>query len=598
MSTDRLSLKVDACYASLAMDASCDPGMDRIPGVFLHDTRHLSTYRWDLDDLVLIDAEVSLRGVTQYWSRFAGMAQSVLAKRVLTMRHDGFDDKLTLSSESLDPQSVRLALETGADFRDLFEVNEVKRRIPYNPPVREAHDDTVRYAYAGQDGVGYGTAITIAKLPSEGFVTLAPRATVEIAVSVRFSSDLSAPEPPPRDIWTEAARQVRRSASPVFEAAFDAVDVLTTSSAEGPYLAAGIPNYVAPFGRDSLISAWFLRDTAPALAHGALRLLARHQGRHTDATTQEEPGKIPHEVRVGELASTGDVPFGPYYGTTDATALFLILLAEMAGREGGDELLRDLRRSAVAALDWIEGAQDADGLIRYAAGKSDRGLAHTSWKDSEDSISYADGTLAAGPIAVVEIQGYAAAALEAAAELDLTDRPAELQRKARDLRASIDALFWMTEEGIHAIAVDAANRQCDTVTSNPGHLLWSGALSPERARAVADRMMRPDLWSGWGLRTLSTDAPRYQPLSYHNGSVWPHDTAIFAAGLLRYGFPQEARAVAETLSHVAETQIGNILPELFGGYAREAHPRPITYANTCRPQAWAAAAHVWTGLLS
>ena len=256
-----------------------------------------------------------------------------------------------------------------------------------------------------------------------------------------------------------------------------------------------------------------------------------------------------------------------------------------------------------AALAWVLRAQGPDGLICYGTARHGRGLVHTSWKDSDDSVSYADGRLASGRIAVIEIQGYAVAAFRAGADLialsggDAAAADA-LRARADALAQAIDTLFWNDRLGLHAIAVDEDGAQCDTATPNPGHLLWAGALTPARAAQMADRLLQPDLWSGWGLRTLATGEARYKPLSYHNGSVWSHDTGLFAAGLARYGLLAQARQVTAALADLAQRQPGQQLPELCGGYARDGDTPPLIYIETCRPQAWASAAMIWAALLA
>lgn len=311
---------------------------------------------------------------------------------------------------------------------------------------------------------------------------------------------------------------------------------------------------------------------------------------------QEAPGKIAHELRRGELARTGDLPFGRYFGTTDATALWLVLLRDHAAATGSRALLRELAAPMRRALAWMQGARSPDGFLREPASRSGQGLWNTSWKDSDDSIHDGQGRLASGAVAVVEIQGYVAAALDACADMEswLGADGAPLALEAAALRESIDGRFWDEAMGLHAVALAEDGRRLDAATSNPGHLLWAGALSPDRAARVARRMMRPDLWSGWGLRTLSTRSPRYQPLSYHNGSVWPHDTGLFAAGLARYGLPEAATA-RRALLDMAAVQPALQLPELLSGYARGGPVPPPAYLEPCRPQAWAAAL-VWAAL--
>ena len=374
--------------------------------------------------------------------------------------------------------------------------------------------------------------------------------------------------------------------------------MLMATSPQGPLALTGVPYYVTLFGRDSLITSWFLLDAAPGIAESTLRSLAAHQGKIDDPVTLEAPGKIAHELRDSELARTGDVPYGRYYGTADASALYVLLMRDHWKATGRTDLVANLAHAWRGAIAWCRRAQGNDGLLRYASGPHGRGLVNNSWKDSKDSMSYADGSLATGPLAVVEVQGYLAAALDAAAELEQAlagdkQHIESLRREAADLRELIDAAFWNDALGIHAIAVDEDGRQCDVVSSNPGHLLWAGVLSAPRAAAVADRLMQPDMWTGWGVRCLSMRERRYQPLSYHNGSVWPHDNGLIAAGAKRYGLTETSDKIWRGMDAAAAAFADLRLPELFGGYEKVPARPPIPYAETCSPQAWAAAAMVF-----
>jgi glycogen debranching enzyme len=588
-------LKSNACFAMLDQNGFCSPAMPRVAGFFLHDTRHLSHYAWDFPAFDLVHSTATLQGILQFWSRFDAHAQVMLIRRELVLLPGGFTDSLLIRNESLVPQALTLDLRLDADFVDSFELRGRVRGIG-----RHAvdHSESGKFTYVAQDGIRSETQIVVDGITPGSQIMLAPGAAHQVSVTATFTSDLAPPGQQPRLEWTEKAGRVRQAANLAVRQSFADIEGLATTSAQGLYIAAGVPNFVTPFGRDGLITAWFLLQAAPSVADGTLRLLAAHQGRSNDGPRAEEPGKIAHELRFGELARTGDVPFGRYYGTTDATALFLIVLRDHAAATGDRSLVKELAAQLNAAIGWIEAQQDDQGLVRYPASRIGRGLLNTSWKDSDDSVSYADGTLATGRIAVVEIQGYVAAALEAAADMlgwlgDGGRRIAELRAKAATLRETIDRLFWNAGLGLHVIAVDEDGKQCDIATSNPGHLLWSGSLPPDRAADVAARLGQPDLWSGWGLRTLSTAAKRYQPLSYHNGSVWPHDTGLFAAGLHRYGLNQQARQVVQALRDTAALQPGFQLPELFGGYRRDGDTPPLAYVESCRPQAWAAAALIW-----
>ena len=595
MTLRSLPLKANHCFASLDAGAQVRAGGPKVRGFFLHDTRHLSRYEWRLPGFDAIAGRDGPTRAERHLGRFRRHRQEVRVRRTLALRPDGFDDALELVNEDDRAHEVEIELLADADFRDVFELRGRRRRTIGREAVRR---DGLDFDYRAQDGVRASTRLILDGFESGETLQLAPGERRTVRVAARFASEHAGPQvPAPVPDWTPAAAAVRRGAPAHVERAFEDVEMLTSGSDEGPRITAGIPNFVTLFGRDALIAAWFLLPAAPGMAAGALRGLARFQGVAEDAVTREAPGKIPHEIRTGEMSRTGDVPFGRYYGTSDASALYVVLLRDHARRTDDPALARELAPSWRAALAWCEAERSADGLLRYPSTRSGRGLVNNSWKDSDDSMSFADGTLADGRVAVVEVQGYLAAALDAGADLEAlldgdADEVERLRGEAATLRRRIDEAFWNERLGLHAIAVCEDGRQCDVASSNPGHLLWAGALTHERAVEVAARLMRPDLWSGWGLRTLATGEARYGPLSYHNGSVWPHDTGLFAAGLARYGLGDELGRVRAALRDLAAEMPDHRLPELVGGYDRDGGLPPLPYAETCSPQAWAAAALV------
>ena len=393
---------------------------------------------------------------------------------------------------------------------------------------------------------------------------------------------IETPNPTVRRAWDQSIRDMEalRLEDPSFE--------------RGVFIpAAGVPWFVTLFGRDSLIVSMQGISGYPEFAAGALRRLSELQATADDPERDMEPGKIPHEIRHGELAQLGILPFQPYYGTHDATSLFVIVLSYLYQWTGDVEILRRYLPNAEAAMAWIDryGDRDRDGLQEYAT-RSSHGYYNQAWKDAGDAIPDAAGALAPLPLAVCELQGYVYdAKLRMAQVYDVLERPADarrLRREAARLFDKVNELFWWEEEGTYALGLDGQKRQIRSVASNAGHLLQSGIVPPERAERVVRRLLAPDMWSGWGVRTLSSDHPAYNPFSYHTGTVWPHDNAIIAGGFRRYGFAAEAAQVAKGMFDAAERLVGFRLPELFAGLPRTEASFPVQYLGANVPQAWAA----------
>jgi glycogen debranching enzyme len=520
-----------------------------------------------------------------------------LARR-LTLAPTGLSELLTVESFSPDPHELVLTWHFVADFADVFEVRGMVReqRGDLLPPTVEAA--TARLAYRGLDRVVRTTTLTFDPRPEKvtaGFARhrlfIPPGESVEIRLTVD-TAEGDAPAAARYASEDEAGPPVRvATASASFDEwvarAWADLRMLTTRTPYGRIAYAGIPWFVAPFGRDSLIVALQHLPFDPDLARGTLRFLAAYQGREDDGFTDQEPGKILHEYRRGEMAACREIVFIPYYGSVDATPLFLMLVAEYLRWTDDRALLAELQPAIDAALGWLERSE----YVTYAS-RSARGLVNQGWKDSHDAIMHEDGELATGPIALVEVQGYKYSALRGIADVLDTQGRAD---DARRLRASADRLrekflrdFWMEDESYCALALDGAGAPCRVISSNPAHALWTGLLPADRAEPIAKRLLGTAMFSGWGVRTLGVRMRRYNPMSYHDGSVWPHDTAIAAAGLRRYGFTDEFTTVATGLFEAAQYCDGRRLPELFCGFPRVPGYGPTPYPVACSPQAWAA----------
>jgi glycogen debranching enzyme len=505
-----------------------------------------------------------------------------------------------------------LAFEFDADFRDMFEVRgAVRPRRGVRLPV-EVGERSVRFRYDGLDRVERCSTIVFSDPPSrldenraEYLYALEAEGYVELFVEIGSHGGAT----PSRERFRAAAARARfamrnrrrrggrlRTTGRLFNAWVEKsradLALLTTPLQTGPYPYAGIPWFSTAFGRDAIITAWQILWFDPSLARGVLTFLAMHQAEEVSKFRDSEPGKIMHETRRGEMAALGEVPFGRYYGGVDTTPLFVALAGAYAERTGTMELVDQLWPELERATAWIERRIDDDpyGLIAYAK-SSEKGLTNQGWKDSGDSIFHADGRFPPPPIALVEVQGYAVAAFRAMAKLARRRGDAESAEhwsaRAETLRQRIEDLFWMEEAGCYGLAIDGEGQLCRVRASNMGHLLFAGVPGPDRARRLVETLLHPDFASGWGLRTLAVGEARFNPMSYHNGSIWPHDTAICAFGMARYGERRGAVHITTTMFEAA-AQFDMRLPELFCGFPRVLGDAPIAYPVACLPQAWAA----------
>jgi glycogen debranching enzyme len=588
------------------VNGDIEPG--GVHGLYVLDTRLLSMWRLRLDGR----AAEPLTSFTAapYQATFLGRSRPLLVRRDRYVGA-GLREDVTLVNTSAEATYTELTIELDCDFADLFEVraNNIRTRGNRTASV-EPGVLGFEYSWRGRTRgcrikadenatVLPGLLVFRALVPARGEWT----ATIGVSASVDggpLEPEFQSGRPPAQAkaavrhrAWQEGAPRIQtRNARlrQTFERSRADLGSLRLQGDGGTAVAAGAPWYMTLFGRDSLLTAYMALLLDQNLALGTLNELARYQGGRTVAATEEEPGRIVHEVRAGIDPSLNLGGGHLYYGTVDATPLFVVLLGEL-NRWGVD--VDALLPNADKALDWVERAS-RNGFLVYQR-RTDRGLANQGWKDSADGVNFADGRLAAPPIAMAEVQGYVYAAYRARAELanqrgdGVTGRRCE--ERAAAMRQRFNEEFWLADRGWYATALDGDGRPVDALTSNIGHCLWSGIVPADRARQVADHLLSKEMFSGWGVRTLASGMGAYDPVSYHNGSVWPHDNALVATGLMGYGLVEQAQTVALGILDAAAAFDGR-LPELFCGFDRADYPRPVPYPTSCSPQAWAAAAPV------
>jgi glycogen debranching enzyme len=520
--------------------------------------------------------------------------------------------RLGIRNHGQDPVAIELTVIFAGDFTDIFEVRGIHRSQRGATRKDVTGVGSVELCYDGLDGkarkldIGFEPAPTqLGKRQASYLLTLAPNERFSFVVVA--SCDLGEGASPPN--FFKAMSVVRRrlklaaGRAAAVETSNDTFNevmcrsvadlyMLMTDTPQGPYPYAGIPWYSTAFGRDGLITALETLWLDPSIARGVLAHLAAYQSEVNDPFSDSQPGKILHEMRGGELAGLGEVPFARYYGSVDATPLFVIVACLYAERTGDDVMLAELWPAIEAALAWIDGPgdSDGDGFVEYCRA-TEQGLANQGWKDSLDAIFHDNGHLAAGPIALAEVQGYVYAAKLLAAngarKLGWERRAIDLESEANQLAARFETFFWCPEIETYAVALDGAKKPCRVRTSNAGQLLFTGIVKPERAATIVGGLLGPDLFSGWGIRTVSNRAQRYNPMSYHNGSVWPHDNALIALGFARYGHKGAIEPVFKGMFEAAAYMDLRRLPELFCGFQRRRGRGPTLYPVACSPQAWA-----------
>jgi len=511
------------------------------------------------------------------------------------------------------PVRLRLSLHFAADYADIFEVRGFTRAQRGQDLAANLLGDRVTLAYRGLDGATRHTTLRCIPAPAaigpgtiEYDLHLAPRDETDLYLTVVCEPDDATHTPVDyataltdyeAELGDARARGCRIITSNgqfndwINRSAAD-LRMLSTATPEGPYPYAGVPWYSTPFGRDGVLTALQYLWVDPAFARAVLGFLSNAQASAERAEQDAEPGKILHEAREGELAALGEIPFGCYYGSIDSTPLFVVLAGAYFQRTGDVEFLRRIWPNVERALEWIRryGDVDGDGFVEYQR-KSEKGLVHQGWKDSEDAIFHRDGTPVQGPVALAEVQGYVYLAKLHAADLaqvlDLGDRASALRREAAALRERFERAFWSDELGTYAIALDGRKQPCLVRSSNAGQVLWSGIASPEHAKRTGETLLDPASFSGWGVRTIAQGEARYNPMSYHNGSIWPHDNALVGMGLACYGMKDRMLSILSALFDASVVMDLHRLPELYCGFVRRPNEGPTLYPVACSPQAWA-----------
>ncbi|HEY2033577.1 MAG TPA: amylo-alpha-1,6-glucosidase [Rhizomicrobium sp.] len=603
-----------------------DPGLSP-GGIFHSDMRYLS--EWELllfgqrplllssavdEDNVVLTVDLSNPDI-YHTDRIVLPRETLHIRRSRFIWHNTCYERIAVRNFNTQKQQCLMEVRTGADFADIFEVRGAQRPARGTIETEHPDDASVHYHYNGLDDIRRSMCIRFDPPPQsfeDGIASydfeLAPNESVSITMTMHCGSSSSMPAEPFSIPYRAARRDARKAheggvviesshrlVTSLFKRAKSDLQMLTTHTPQGPYPCAGTPWFSTPFGRDGLITALETLWASPVFAKGVLGFLAATQATESDPDVDAQPGKILHEVRYSEMAMLREVPFGKYYGSVDSTPLFVLLAAYYFQRTGDLETMRALWPHIEAALAWIDeyGDRDRDGFVEYFREGKD-GLVNQGWKDSSDSIMHADGSLAQGPIALCEVQGFVYAAKRGIAavarRLGNDARAERLEGEAEALRRNFEEKFWCEELGTYALALDGEKRPCRVHSSNAGQVLISGIASVAHARRVAETLLTPEMFSGWGIRTLSSDSARYNPISYHDGSIWPHDNAIIALGLGRYGFRRAAsllfRGMFDAACHLDLMR----LPELFCGFARRRLGAPTLYPVACMPQAWASAA--------
>jgi glycogen debranching enzyme len=619
VANDTISILDGSTFLVSDLRGDVNPSPDQPQGYFFRDTRFLSTWKLTVNGQlprVLSVAEVSYFStefvlVPPTGTVYDNPTASLIRSRMIG---DGFHEDVMVLNHDAAPLKLEFRLEVGADFADLFEVKDALAKT--GELYRRIEEDTIVLGYRRDDFVRETRIQARAAEIDEGGLTfrveLEPHSewntcifvypVIDELIPIKYRHDDHEAKPDigmGLDEFLANAPKLTSDWDPfehIYERSLTDLAALRFTSVLFPDLslpAAGLPWFMAIFGRDSLITSYQALPFVPELAATTLKVLAARQAKEVDDFRDAEPGKILHEVRFGELTHFKERPHSPYFGTADATPLFLVLLDEYERWTGDAKLVQELEPEARAALLWIDeyGDLDGDGYVEYERRNTETGLENQCWKDSWDSIRFSDGSIASGPIATCEIQGYVYDAKVRAARLarevwgdsELADR---LEREANELKRRFNDDFWIEGRDFYALALDGQKKPVDSLTSNIGHLLWSGIVPEERAEHLAKHLVGYPLFSGWGVRTMAEGEGGYNPIRYHNGTVWPHDNSLIAQGLAQYGFREEAAKISLATLEAA-TFFRYRLPEVFAGYRRGRTSFPVEYPTASSPQAWA-----------
>lgn len=600
-------------------------------GLYFQDTRFLSAYEFRLNGLkpILLSAstEESYVALFQMVNPVLTVDEGkrTIPQQSLSIRrsrfvYGGLHERIGIQNCGTDPVDIECSFTFDADFKDMFDVRGLNFNFYGQRGPLESYDFGMVFSYNGLDHVTRRTEIMLQARPSsrhDGTVRyqyhLEPHQTVTLIIDIvpELGGEISSID----YLYDDALRALRKSYEAwqesttrlITDNAFLDKGVVRRSSMDlrvlleefdtGLLPMAGIPWFSSPFGRDALITSIQTLSLNPDIASGALRYLASHQGMKIDPAREEQPGKILHELRYGELANLKQIPHTPYYGSVDSTPLFLVTVVELMDWVNDRDLFVELLPAISRALDWIDqhGDPDHDGFVEYGD-HVPRGIQNQGWKDSNDSLLHPDGRPASPPVALVEVQGYVYQAKAGLARildrLGESDAAQQLATEAGEIRRRFEQHFWLDDHQFYAQALDGAKHPVPSITSNPGHCLFARICDPERADIVTERLLSPDMFSGWGIRTLSAGSAHYNPMSYHNGTIWPHDNSIIAAGLRRYGHREAAQKVVAGVLEAGIRMPSYRVPELFCGFDRDTqfNTGPAEYLVSCNPQAWGAGA--------